>query len=86
MAPFGRVTFLFQSVVQSTISDPVILAVGFFSFFVKVFLFPAQFNEVLRNPWSDVFSFVPVLGNTFVNRCEIKIFPYFPVSINVLLF
>ena len=44
MAPFRQVTLLFQSVVQSTISDPVILAVGFFSFFVKVFLFPAQFN------------------------------------------
>ena len=44
MAPFGRVTFHFQSVVQSTISDPVILAVVFFSFFLKAFLFPAQFN------------------------------------------
>ena len=44
MAPFGRVTFHFQSVVQSMISDLVILTVGFFSFFVKVFLFPAQFN------------------------------------------
>ena len=44
MAPFGQVTLLFQNVVQSIISDPVILCVGFFSFFVKVFLYPAQFN------------------------------------------
>ena len=47
MAPIGQVTLLFQSVVQGAISDQVILAVGFFSFFssfVKVFLFPAQFN------------------------------------------
>lgn len=51
----------------------MILIVRFFSFFVKEFLFPAQFNQVLRNPLSDAFSFVTVLGSTFLNRCEIKI-------------
>jgi len=39
MIPFGRFAFLFKIVVQSTVDDPVILAIRFFSPFIKLFLF-----------------------------------------------